>query len=270
MSKVQNRKMQSDLCGKINDVNCCEGMLDSFETGKAWFMYVKLESDFIDTTSYVALDNVHCKVWSEKFAELLTRTGDLIDSFFRLMIDSKSLDGETTIASLKTKIVTEQARDANWFPKIGDFRATFEPIFRLSGVEVEAGYGLTSFGKLYPFKDFDKQSPSWWEPYNKVKHQIFEEMENKATLENSINALAALFALNILHKESQRYLVRNTEVILTEFLRGKQIEQSLNVSFIGSPNNMPAFKFIARTSLFTHVFRVDPNPNKKVGSGQLI
>jgi len=245
-------------------------MLDPFETGKAWFMYGKLERDFLDTTSYVALHTVHSSVWSEKFAELLTRTGDLVDSFFRLMIDSKSLDSETTVKNLRAKILTEQTKDPNWFPKIGDVRATFEPIFQLSGVEVEAEYGLTSFGKLYPFRDFDKQSPSWWEPYNKVKHQIFEEMENKATLENSINALAALFALNILHKESQRYLVRNTDVILTEFLRRNQIEKSLNASFIGSPNNMPTFKFIAKTSLFTHIFRVDPDPNKKVNSGQLI
>ena len=68
-------------------------------------------------------------------------------------------------------------------------------------------------------------------------------MENKATLENSINALAALFSLSILHKENQRYLIRQTNTIHTEFLQRKQMEQSLNVSFVGSPNNMPAFQF---------------------------
>lgn len=241
-------------------------MLDPFETGKAWFMYSKLERDFLDTAFYVALDTAHSKVWSERFGELLTRTGDLVDSSLRLMIDSNSLDGETTVQTLRTKITTEQKTNAKWFPDISDFRATFDPIFRLSSVEVEAGYGLTSYGKLHPFSNFDKQSPSWWDPYNKVKHQIFQEMENKATLENSINALSALFVLNILHKENQRYLVRNTDTILTEFLQRKQVEQSLGASFIGSPNNMPAFKFVARTTLFTHVFRVDPDPNKRVGS----
>jgi hypothetical protein len=241
-------------------------VLDPFETGKAWFMYTKLERDFLDTSSYVALDKTHCNVWSERFGELLTRTGDLVDSFFRLMIDSKSLDGETTVTALRAKITTEHARDANWFPKIGDLRTTFEPIFQLSGVEVEAGYGLTSFGKLIPFKDFGSKSPTWWEPYNKVKHQIFQEMEKMSTLENSINALAAFFVINILHKESQKYLVRNTDVILTEFLDRRRIEESLNVSFIGSPHNMPTFKFVARTPLFSHVFRVDPDPSKRVGS----
>lgn len=241
-------------------------MLDPFETGKAWFMYSKLERDFLDTTSYVALDTVHCGVWSERFGELLTRTGDLVDSFFRLMIDSKSLDGEPTVKTLRAKILTQQKKNANWFPKVGDFGVTFDKVFQLSSVEVEADYGLTHCGKLYPFKSFDKQSPPWWDPYNKVKHQIFQEMEKKATLENSINALAAFFVLNILHKESQRYLARHTDMILAEFLQRKQIEQSLDVSFVGVPNNMPTFKFVARTLLFTHVFRIDQDPNKKVGS----
>jgi len=241
-------------------------MLDPFETGKAWFMYSKLEKDFLESTFYIALDNAHNKVWSERFGELLTRTGDLVDSSFRLMIDSPSLNGEPTIQALREKISKEQKTNLKWFPDISDFRATFDPIFQLSSVDVEAGYGLTSYGKLCPFSNFRKQSPLWWEPYNMVKHQIFQEMENKATLENSINALSALFVLNILHKESQRYLVRNTDVILTDFLGKEQIEQSLDISFIGIPNNMPAFKFVARTALFTHVFRVDPDPNKRSGS----
>jgi len=239
-------------------------MLDPFERGKSWFMYSRLEREFIDTTSYVALETVHDNVWSERFGDILVRTGDLVDSFFRLMIDSKSLDNEQSVTNLRAKIERERQADPKWFPKISDFRTTFEPIFKLSNVEVEADYGLTYYGKLQPFKSFDNQNPPWWDPYNKVKHEIFQEIEKKATLENAINALAALFVLNILHKESQRYLIRYTNVIFTEFLQKQQIEEYLGVSFIGSPHNAPAFKFVARTPLFTHTFRVDPDPNKKV------
>lgn len=239
-------------------------MLDPFERGKAWFLYSKLERDFIDTTSYVALETVHDNVWSEKFGEILTRTGDLVDSFFRLMIDSKSLDAETQVKTLRAKILTEQKTNANWFPKITDFSATFDPIFKLSSVEVEADYGLTYYGKLLPFKNFDKQSPPWWEPYNKVKHEIFEQIEKRATLENVINALASLFVLNILHKESQRYLIRYTDIIFGEYTQKQDTERFLGVSFIGSANNVSAYEFAARTSLFAHLFRVDPDPNKKV------
>jgi len=241
-------------------------MPDPFENGNTWFMYSKLERDFLDTTSYVALQINHNNVWSEKYGELLTRTGDLIDSVFRLMINSKSLDGETSVSTLRTKIVKKRTENQNWFPKIGDFRSAFESVFQLSKIEVDADYGLSSYGKLNPFKDFDTKNPSWWEPYNKVKHELFQEMEKKATLVHSLNALAGLFLLNILHKESQRYLIRYTDTIFVEFLQRKQIEKALGTSFIGAPHNMSAFKFIARTPLFTHVFRTDSDPSKKAGS----
>jgi len=233
-------------------------MLDPFERGKAWFMYSKLEKDFIETTSYVALEIVHGNVWSEKYGELLVRTGDLVDSFFRLMINSESLDNEKPATDLRAKIQVERQKDPNWFPKISDFRAAFEPIFQLSSVEVEADYGLTYYGKLQLFKDFDKQNPSWWEPYNKVKHEIFEQIEKKATLENSINTLAALFTLNILHKESREYLILHTDFISGEYMSKTDLKRFLSLSFIGAPHNVVS-RFVARTPLFSHSFRSDVN-----------
>ncbi len=233
-------------------------MLDSFERGKAWFLYSKLERDFIDTTSYVALETAHSSVWSERFGELLARAGDLVDSFFRLMIDSRSLDNETSVKNLRTRILAEQKTNPNWFPKISDFSVTFDPVFQFSSVEVEADYGLTYYGKLHPFKDFDKQSPSWWDPYNKVKHEIFEQIEKKATLENVINALSSLFVLNILHKESREYLVLHTDIISGEYMSKSDLYRFLSVSFVGAPHNVVS-KFTARTPLFVHVFRADSN-----------
>ncbi|UCE96823.1 MAG: hypothetical protein JSV51_04340 [Candidatus Bathyarchaeota archaeon] len=235
-------------------------MRDPFERGKAWFLYSKLEDDFIRTTPYVALESVHSNVWSERFGELLARTGDLVDSFFRLMVNSKSLDNEIPIKNLRVKIIKEQETNPNWFPKINDFRATFNPIFQLSSVEVEADYGLTYYGRLQPFKGFDKQGPSWWNPYNKVRHEIFEQIEKKATLENAINALASLFALNILHKESQGYLIKYQNVIVCDYMKSmpkEQILQSFKASKIGIPKTVGSYNFRAATRLFTHTFRID-------------
>jgi len=227
-------------------------------------MFSRLEKEFRNAIRYVALETVHNNVWSEKFGELLIRTGDLVDSFFRIMVDSKSLDNENTVIQLRAKIHKERQQNPNWSPNINDFRETFEPIFRLSNVEVEADYGLTYYGKLQPFKDFAKVSPSWWLPYNKVKHEIFEQMEKTATLANVINTLGALFGLNILHLESRKYLIRHTNVISREFLSRRDLEKFLSVSFIGGSNNAPSFQFIAKTTLFTHVFRIDSDPSKKV------
>jgi len=88
---------------------------------------------------------------------------------------------ETPVKNLRAKILTGHNTNPNWFPKINDFSAIFDPIFQLSSVKIEADYGLTYYGKLHPFKDFDIQSPSWWEPYTKVKHEIFRQIEKKAT-----------------------------------------------------------------------------------------
>jgi len=220
-------------------------------------MYNRLERDFIDTSSYVALSKIHGKVWSERFGELLTRTGDLVDSFFRFMVNCRSLDNEKTVIELREKMKKKRQREMNWHPNITDFGKAFEPIFRLSSAQVEAEYGLTHYGRLQPFKDFGKKSPFWWIPYNKVKHEIFEQIEQQATLENTINALAGLFILNILHKESQRYLILHTNVINFHYLTKRETERQLMKSMIGIPKAFHGWEITAETPLFIHFFRVD-------------
>lgn len=231
-------------------------MIDPFERGKAWFMYNRLEREFIETTSYVALETYHGNVWSEKFGELLVRIGDLVDSFFRFMVNSKSLDNEKTVKELRKTI----RKKPKWNPDIIDFRTTFNPIFHLSSVEVEADYGLTNYGKLHPFKDFGKKSPLWWDAYNKVKHEIFEQIEKKATLENTINALAGLFVLNILHKESQEYLIKYQNVIVGDYMKVMSKVTILNffkASKIGIPKAVSGYNYKVAAPLFTHTFRAD-------------
>ena len=212
----------------------------------------------METTSYVALETAHSEVWSEKFAELLLRIGSSVDSFFRYMVESESLDNQEKVKKLREKIKNQRKKKPDWSPNITDFRKSFNAIFQLSTVEVEADYGLTYYGKLQPFKDFDKRSPTWWFSYNKLKHEMLEQLETRATLENTINALAALFVLNILHKESRKYLIRHTNVIFAEYMSKYDLERFLSESFMGVPKNV-ASKFIARTPLFTHIFRPDEN-----------
>jgi len=227
-------------------------MIDPFERGKVWFLYLKLEREFIETTSYVALETVHENVWSEKFGELLIRIGSSVGSFFNLVASSKSLDKERTVTKLRKRMEKES-------PSITDFRKAFNPVFQLSSVEVEASYGLTYYGELQPFKGFERKAPNWWEAHNKLKHEFFEKLEERATLQNTINALAGLFILNILHKESQRYLVRYTNVIYGEYIGKSQMEESLMESMIGIPKGLRGFEIRATTPLFTHFFRFDEN-----------
>ena len=245
-------------------------MLDSFERGKVWFIYNKLEREFIETTSYVALETCHKDVWSEKYGELLIKIGSAVGSFFDLLVDSKSLDNEKTVKKLRVKILKEKKKreqkqkegkkKSEWSPNITDFREAFNPVFDLQSVEVEASYGLTYYGKLQPFKGFEKSAPFWWDSYNKVKHQFFEKIEEKANLEHTINALASLFILNILHIENQEYLIKYQNVITCDYAKSISKKTRLdwfNVSKIGVANTASNYNFKVTTPLFEHVFRID-------------
>jgi hypothetical protein len=97
-------------------------MIDPFERGKVWFIYSKLEREFIETTSYVALETDHKDVWSEKYGELLIKIGSAVGSFFDFMVNSKSLDNEQTVENLRAKILKEKERREQKQKKLNGLR----------------------------------------------------------------------------------------------------------------------------------------------------
>jgi len=226
-------------------------MIDPFSRGIAWYKYKRLESDFINATLYFPLEKRYKEIWSEHFSDLIVRVGNSVDSFFRIMLKGKSFDYYPHVPVLRSR----RRHDIKYFK---DF---FEPIYQLSGVEVQIAHGLTFYErKCSPFKEFkNNEIPEWWTSYNHVKHEWFDRIQ-EATLENTVKALAGLFILNILHKESQRYLILHTEVIDFGVRMGKrQMEEYLMKSMIGVPKGFSGWKIKAETPLFTHFFRVDEN-----------
>ena len=168
------------------------------------------------------------------------------------MLKDNSFDSYTHVQALKTE---RRKKDITYF------RDFFEPIYQFSGAEVDIAYGLTFYDKKYrPFKEFEKQGiPVWWDSYNHVKHSWFECIE-EATLANVIGGLAGLFLLNVLHKESLDYLVAYQDVLVADFKDSfpkNYFRDLMKVSMIGVPKNWSKFNFLARTPLFTHVFRID-------------
>lgn len=238
------------------DVDC---MIDPFRRGIAWYKYKRLESDFANATLYFPFEKGYDEIWSEYFSDLIVRIGNSVDSFFRTMLKNELFDSFPHVSSLR---IRRRRRDINYF------RDFFEPIYDLSGVEVEIAYGLTFYDKkCLPFEEFKNDGrPNWWTAYNHVKHKWFDCIQ-EATLENTIKALAGLFVLNILHIENQQYLVRHTNVISDDFLRKEDIERFLTASMIGIPESASAYKIKAETPLFTHFFRYD---KKAVASTYLL
>jgi len=232
-------------------------MSDIFQQGMSWHTYLNLERDFIDVTRYVALDRDNGGVWSERIAQLLLLTGSTVDSVFYAMRTSTYLPQTEPIDDLRR----------NLEPHIGNYRDAYEPIYQLSGIELRARYGLSDYGVIMPFQPFAANiNPRWWEDYNDAKHEFFQEM-CKGTLDNLVHALGALFALNVLHMDSKKYLA-NTGLIQIGYLGRKMIlpmDRSgiwnyLKDSFIGSRCG-PAFDCLVNSEVFLHVFRKDTGPS---------
>ena len=222
----------------------------------AWHTYLNLEKDFIDVTRFVALDKENRATWSEKIAELLLLTGSKVDSLFKEMKKSSLLPQSNSLIALQN----------NDRPTIHDYRKAYEPIYLLSGVHLIASHGLTNDGEIRPFEAFHgEKSPEWWESYNNVKHGFFQNMR-EGTLDNLIHALGALFALNVLHKDSQEYLIKNGVIFIGDLKvlsLGIDSKYSwgyswglIKNSFVGLPSNV-GLDARASSQVFQHQFRKD-------------
>jgi len=221
----------------------------------AWHTFRNLEKDFIELTRYVALDRKNSGVWSERIAQLLLVTGSTVDSVFSEMRHCALLPRSKALADLQD----------NSLPNIGNYRDVYEPVYQLSGVEVYARYGLTDYGAVRPFHPFVPQNnPQWWNAYNDIKHGFFQDM-TKGTLDNLVHALGALFTLNVLHKDSQRYLLKTDIIQEGDFGGDLRLREHFVTrwdyfknSFIGQPSNI-SWDAWASSEIFLHRFRKDPS-----------
>jgi hypothetical protein len=230
-----------------------------FNRGLAWYRYKSLEDEFIAATKYFPFEKPHKDIWSEFFSDLLTKTCSSIDSFFRNMLKDTTvcLAQYPHVAELQAKNIKDKDKNINYF------RDFFEPIYVLSGAEVDIAYGLTFYDtKLCPFKEFSsKKIPTWWDSYNHVKHTWFECIE-EATLENAVSALAGLFLLNVLNPSSKMYLIKYQNVIKWNYLKNAPDATKLrllNDSRMGIPKPWAGYDITASTPVFVHKYRVDPN-----------
>jgi hypothetical protein len=239
----------------------------------AWHTYQNLEKDFIDVSRYVALEKKNDGAYSERIAQLLQLTGSTVDSLFFEMRTSPSLAKQKGVADLQQ----------NPEPNIGQYREVYEPIYQLSQVELVAHHGLTNYGTIRPFNPFlPKQYPEWWDAYNEIKHEFFQNWR-RGTLGNLVHALGALFTLNVLHKDAQFYLLRRGVIMpVTGHANATYLPTSLSTysldpfrvwnvmkrSFIGLPNNA-TYGAMAFSEVFAHSFRRDLNVTVEEDSGSM-
>jgi len=148
--------------------------------------------DFVNLEFYPSIEE-RKSIKSLYLGDLLLRIGSNIDIFFRKIISNNS--DEPKFNEIFGKI-----ERLNW-----DKFKKLEPYLKLSNVSVTI---ISTSENLYPFREGGKQTGEswsekssaliWWTCYNKIKHEgLFEG----ATLDNVIQALAALFFLITIEKE---------------------------------------------------------------------
>ncbi|WP_421909904.1 hypothetical protein [Methanolacinia petrolearia] len=161
----------------------------------SWERYLFFERTFLEYLRYVPLSSNNNDVWSYQLSDLIVNIGSVVDSFFRNLVSSKSLDTFQGIQTHRSNVKNL---------KIQEFHDIFNVQYGLSNKNV---YELKNYVKLSPFDKWTHNgSPFWWTDYNKVKHNRFENRK-QATLNSTLHALSALFLLNVASPELIPYLV---------------------------------------------------------------
>jgi hypothetical protein len=145
--------------------------------GTAYHLLVK---DFLDVTEYINPCNENKNCYSHRLYELLLRTSTEFENLCKFSFNKGKGKGND-IHPIKQKL------------DINDYKL-LEPIWKVKDKEVGLLFWLPEKRLIKPFYNWDSEIPSltWYQSYNKVKHNREDEFYN-ASLENTVLSLAGLF-----------------------------------------------------------------------------
>jgi hypothetical protein len=167
-----------------------------FDPDLVWNQYLTFEDEFVHYLRYVPLEEEHYNVYSMRLGDLLNNVGSIVDSFFNNAIYCDCLDDIQNINKFRQK----KER------KMRDHRQIFENYYNLSNKEI---FVLKNFSKIAPFSNWNENKPlEWWKKYTLIKHDRFENRK-QATLKTTLEALGALFLLNVIHLDTRGILIRD-------------------------------------------------------------
>ena len=149
-----------------------------------WYFYLELEYEFLEIEKTIPVDDLNSKTFSYKYMKLLESICGEIDVIFKRFLELHNVDGLSI-------------RDYETF--IEGNSSTFK------NAELTCYSVRYDNKKIYPFKDWNQNTPPhWWTINNKLKHRR-DELDNNdeyewykhANQENVLNALGGLFQLNL-------------------------------------------------------------------------
>lgn len=145
---------------------------------KHWNYYLMLEEDFRKTIRFVELDTLNFNTFSVEFSKQLQSICSEFDVICKSICQFYNTQSNARNIKDYAEVILSELPDIT-YSKVS--------IIGIDGLTLTALESWT----LESYK-----SPNWWTEYNDVKHNRFQNF-NKANLENVLNALAALYTLEL-------------------------------------------------------------------------
>lgn len=165
-----------------------------------WNYYIMLEKRVVELEEYIAFNEDNKSCYSKQIMNILINVCCEFDVICKLIIDM----------------------DLNDFGKINVYRQAISQDDNYK-IAISEELDFIEFSELHliPLKNFETESPDWWKAYNDLKHNR-EENFSKATLFNLLNALGALYILEIYfyknnyqNKENDENIPSKTSILFT-------------------------------------------------------
>lgn len=153
--------------------------IENFNPQLHWNYFLAIESDIKTLSRWIELTENNYSTYSIEIARLLITTGSEIDVSAKLL--AKLIDNNKNTDNLGLSGCGQIIR---------------KYYTRFYQADVFLRKHELQFKPWLAWECSSKQSPNWWDAYNDIKHHRNTNFSN-ANLENLLNAMAALFQLEI-------------------------------------------------------------------------
>lgn len=149
--------------------------------------YHQIESDFLEMMDFIHISDKYSdpcyKIGSSKLMDFCLKVGTEIETLFREMLNDKKFDSYPDIAKKRNN------------QNIDVYKKIIEPKYELRKYSL---FVKPIRDEIFPFINFDSQTPEWFKIYSKHKHNKLELL-NKWNMLHSLYSLGALLLLVINH-----------------------------------------------------------------------
>lgn len=157
-----------------------------------WRFYLMLEKRFMETTQYVELSTDNFNTYSLEYVSLLQSVGSELDVFMKVVCGFNQNDRKT-ITDYYNGIILKYPNIKTQSVSVHLLNSPIKPF---------CGWSLKR----------PRKSLHWWNAYDSVKHGRIDNYK-LASLENVLNALAALYLLEMYYLKD---VAKNDEIDIPE------------------------------------------------------